>query len=179
MADLMSILPDYYKDNLTMAELQAILSNHITSVASAKDTVIDEMFVNTASNLLSRYENIYGVDVAVSKSDAFRRERIKAKMLSAGTTTKEMITNVSAAYSNGEVEVIEENSIYKFKVKFVGTVGVPGNMADLIITINEIKPAHIEVEFEYIYNTNATLKNFTHAQLAAYTHWQLRNEVIV
>ncbi|WIV13966.1 putative phage tail protein [Proteiniborus sp. MB09-C3] len=174
----MTLLPDYYKGNLTMEELQSILSTDINSFASSLNKTIDQCFVNTATALLSRYEKIYGIEVDVSKSDEFRRERIRAKIRGTGTVTKQMIVDVAKSYSNGEVEVIEDNENYSFRIKFVGTLGVPANMADLTLTIEEIKPAHLSFTFEYVYRTHAELSHYTHAQLSAYTHAQLREGVI-
>lgn len=176
--DLMTLLPDYYNDNATMEELQGIISTDITAMTGSVGETIDECFINTASSLLSRYEKIYGITVDVSKSDEFRRERIRAKIRGIGTVTKQMIIDTAASYSNGEVEVIEDPASYSFKIKFVGTVGIPENMADLTVTIEEIKPAHLAFTFEYVYNTNQVLSTMTHAQLAAYTHDQLRTEVL-
>ncbi|MDF2570491.1 MAG: hypothetical protein K0R55_2095 [Sporomusa sp.] len=148
--DLMTLLPDYYIGNETMEELQGILATDITNLAGSFNKTIDECFVNTAATLLSRYEKIYGLAVDVSKSDEFRRERIRAKIRGIGTVTKQMIIDTAASYSNGEVEVIEDPENYSFKIKFVGTMGIPANMADLTLTIEEIKPAHLAFSFEYI-----------------------------
>lgn len=172
--DLMDLLPDYYRGNMTMEELQGILTADINDLASALDETIDQCFVNTATNLLSRHEKIYGLQVDVSKSNEFRRERIRAKIRGIGTVTKQMIVNVAKSYSNGEVEVIEDPANYSFKVRFVGTVGIPANMADLTLTIEEIKPAHLSYTFEYTYNTNAVLAAYTHGALSTYTHGELR-----
>ena len=174
----MTLLTPYYEDNTSMEELQSILSTDINNLAGNLNETIDQCFVNTATSLLSRYEKIYGIQVDVSRSNEFRRERIRAKIRGTGTVTKQMIVDVAKSYSNGEVEVIEDPETYSFKIKFVGTVGIPANMADLTITINEIKPAHLSYTFEYTYNTNNVLSTFTYAQLAAYTHEQLRSEVI-
>lgn len=176
--ELMTLLPDYYKGNLTMEELQSILSTDINNLANKFDETIDQCFVNTATSLLSRYEKIYGIKVDVSKSNEFRRERIRAKIRGIGTVTKQMIKDVARSYSNGEVEVIEDNANYRFTIKFVGTLGIPANMADLTLTIQEIKPAHLNFNFEYIYRTNQQLSNYTHAELSFYTHAVLREGVI-
>jgi len=136
-----------------MKQLQEILTEKINELAKALNETIDERFVNTASVLLSRYEKIYGLQIDVSKSDGFRRERIRAKIRGIGTVTKQMIIDTAAAFSNGEVEVIEDPANYKFIIKFVGTKGVPANIADLKLTIEEIKPAHLAFEFEYTWIT--------------------------
>lgn len=172
--ELINLLPDYYKGNRTMEELQEIFSNDINHFVGGFDETIDQCFVNTATSLLSRYENIYGLQVDVSKSDEFRRERIKAKIRGVGTVTKQMIEAVARSYSNGEVEVIEDPANYSFKVKFVGTKGLPPNMADLTVTIEEIKPAHLAFEFEYTYNTWNDVAHMTWGEASAYTWEQLR-----
>jgi len=175
---LMNLLPPVYDNNTTMEELQGILSKEVTDLAGDLSETIDECFIETTSSLLSRYEKIYGLEVDVSKSDAFRRERIKAKVIGIGTVTKQLIIDTAAAYSNGEVEVIEDLANYSFNIRFVGTVGEPENMDDLILTVEEIKPAHFAYTFEYIYNTYGDLGSYTYAVLAAFTYDQLRNEVM-
>lgn len=175
---LMTLLPSYYQGNVTMEELQAILSTKINTLADNLNEMIDQSFVSTATELLSRYEQIYGLEVDVSKSNEFRRERIIAKIKGVGTVTKQMLVEVARSYSNGEVEVVEDNANYSFTIRFVGSRGIPANMTDLTMTIQEIKPAHLSFTFEYIYNTHAELKIFTHAHLMSYTNDQLRNEVL-
>ena len=172
--DLISFLPPFYDDNATMHELQSILSTEIQNVANSFGETIDECFVNTAADLLSRYEKIYGIKVDVSKSNGYRRERIRAKIIGTGTVTAQMIKDAAAIYSNAEVELIEDVANYSFKIKFVGTRGTPSNMADLALTIEEIKPAHLSYTFEYVYRAHAELYAYTHEQLSAYTHEQLR-----
>lgn len=172
--DLINLLPEYYKDNQTMEDLQALLTEEIQELANDLNETIDECFINTASALLSRYEKIYGLQVNVNKSDEFRRERIRAKIRGVGTVTKQMIEATARSYSNGEVEVIEDPANNRFIIKFVGTLGIPANMADLTLTIEEIKPAHLAYTFEYAYRTHGDMAAYTHAELSAYTHAELR-----
>lgn len=176
--ELINLLPDYYRGNHTMEELQSILSSGINGLANNFNETIDQCFVNTATDLLSRYEKIYGINVDVGKSDEFRRERIRAKIRGTGTVTKQMIEATARSYSNGEVEVMEDAANYSFKIKFIGTKGLPPNMADLTLTIEEIKPAHLTFVFEYVYRTHGELLGYTHDQLSAYTHDELREGAI-
>lgn len=159
--NLMKLLPPVYERNDTMKELQGILSDKINSLASDFDKTIDQCFVSTATDLLNRYEKIYGLSVDITKSNQFRRERILAKAKGVGTVTKKMLEEVAASYSNGEVEVIENFKDYSFVIKFVGLKGIPANIADLTITIEEIKPAHLAVNFEYTYTTCQMLIDWT------------------
>jgi uncharacterized protein YmfQ (DUF2313 family) len=169
--DLMDLLPPIYEDNATMEELQTILTAKINSIITNTAATVDECFITTASALLSRYEKIYGCTVDVSKSDDSRREVLKAKIRGIGTVTKQMIIDTAAAYSNGAVEVIENNSNYSFVVKFTGTLGIPANMTGLTNTLNEIKPAHLAFSFEYTYMTWAQLESYNHA----WSEWEAKN----
>lgn len=171
---LIKLLPDYYEKNVTMNTLQDLLSDATDELDEKLSSTISECFASTASQMLSRYEQLLGLQVDISKSEAYRRERIVAKLVGSGTSTKEMIRTVAASYSNGEVEVIEDNPNYKFVIRFVGQLGVPGNMDSLKLTIEEIKPAHLAVEYEYIYNTWSDVQGLTWEQAAAYTWGEIR-----
>ena len=47
-------------------------------------------------------------------------------------------------------------------------------MSDLKLTIEEIKPAHLAVTYEYVYNTWADVSKLTWAQAAEYTWEEIR-----
>lgn len=158
---LFDLLPvAIYENNATMQELQELLTMNINTLASGRNTMLNECFVKTASTLLSRYEEVYGLEVNVEKSNAFRQERIMAKMRGAGTTTKQMIEDVAAAFSGGSVDIIEYPMENRFVVKFIGALGIPANMEDLTLTIEEIKPAHLAFTFEYTYHTWAEVSAY-------------------
>lgn len=150
---LIDLLPDYYKNSAEVINIQESFEHWTTYLNLARDDLLLQLNVNTATWGLALWEKYLGLSTDVSKSNEFRRERIRAKIRGIGTVTKQMIVDVASSYSNGEVEVIEDNASYSFKIKFIGTKGIPGNMADLSVTINEIKPAHLAFTFEYTYNT--------------------------
>lgn len=172
--ELIKVLPPYYENNITMQTLQSVLSKETDKLEIELSNTISECFAATASKLLFRYENLFGLAVDVSKSDSFRRERICAKMVGTGTTTKSMIEDVAKSYLNGEVEVIEDPANSRFTIRFIGMLGIPENITDLQLTIEEIKPAHLVVEYEYIYNTWSTGQALTWDAASVYTWEEIR-----
>lgn len=174
---LISLLPDYYENNITMNELQDILSDATEEAERGLSSAIDQCFICSADSLLERYEKAFGTEAGNLTTEE-RREQLIAKLAGSGTTTVQMIKGTARVYSNGEVEVTEDNPNYKFVIKFTGTIGLPTNMDGLKATIEEIKPAHLAVEYVYVYNTWAQAAALTWEQAAGRTWKQLREVAI-
>ena len=167
--DLMKYLPAYWHEIEQMKVLQDILGKNLAEVIAFKQDLFNQMFIETATWGLSRWEKIFDLPIEIEKNYSFRRERINAKIRGSGTTTKQLIINIASAFSNGEVEVIEYPNEYRFVVKFVGVKGVPANMKDLTSSIEEVKPAHLAFTFEYTYNYWNNLKAYTWSALSIHT----------
>ena len=74
-----------------------------------------------------------------------------SKLRGTGTVTKSMMKNVAASFVNGDIEIIEYPSEYCFAVKFTSRTGIPYNISDIQAMIEEIKPAHLAVEYIFTY----------------------------
>lgn len=173
--ELIKLLPNYYEKNETMKNLQKVLSDQTNILDNKMYRVIDDCYAVSAVDALGRYERLLGLTTDVTKSERYRRERIKAKIAGSGTTTTSLIRNIAESYTNALVDIVENFAAYTITVKFTGTSGIPGNMADIKETIEEAVPAHLKVLYEYIFNTYGSVGTFTYAELAAYTHERIRN----
>ncbi|MNJ50809.1 hypothetical protein D3C77_460970 [compost metagenome] len=58
---------------------------------------------------------------------------------------------MAEAYDGGTVDVSFQPAEWSFTVKFIDTIGIPPNLDDLKAVIEEIKPAHLAVEYEFSY----------------------------
>ncbi|QEK13769.1 DUF2313 domain-containing protein (plasmid) [Crassaminicella thermophila] len=173
----MQYLPNYYRTSKVMTNITDVYDIELQEFQTKLDNTLNQFFVDLADASLERWEKELGISVNKNKDIKYRRSVIKSKIRGQGTITINLIKNVAESYSNGEVEVTENNSNYSFTITFVGTKGIPPNMDDLKNAIEDIKPAHLGFTFEYTYNTYQYLSQFTHADLALYTHIDLR-EVI-
>lgn len=175
---LIDLLPEHYKNSPQVVELQGAFEHWTEALRSAKEDLLAQMNVESATWGLAIWESTLGLQTDVSKPYEYRRTRIMSKLRGSGTTTIEMIKNVAESFSNGEVTIIEYNNENRFEIKFTGTIGIPPNMEDLTAAIAEIKPAHLAYRFVYTYRTHAQLNAYIHTQLSAYTHQTLREGVI-
>lgn len=149
--DLMKFLPAYYHANKTMNIIDNYIAGEIGRVKFNAQDLMNQLYVDTATWGLSAWEENLGINTELNKSDEARRELIKAKLRGSGTATKALIKNVAEAFSGGEVDIIEKFYDYSFTVNFIGIKGIPKNMAGLIESIEDIKPAHLGYSFKYTY----------------------------
>ncbi len=175
---LIDLLPENYIESPEVVALQDALDYFSEAMKDAKSDLFEQFDVKTATWGLTMMEKSLGIKSNVSSPIGYRREHIRAKLRGVGTITKAMLEQTAAAYSGGEVTIIEKPGTNNFVIKFVGTLGIPANMEGLTLTIEEIKPAHLSYTFEYVYNTHAKLSGYTHLVLSGYTHKLLKEGVI-
>lgn len=122
----------------------------VDGLAAEAEQIMKDLFVSTASeSALQRYEKELGIATVQSKSLDDRRSAIIAKWMSSGKVDLEMIRAVANAWKNGEVEVDFADGI--IIAKFVGSYGVPTDLDGLKKALDEIKPAHLAVNYLFRY----------------------------
>ena len=111
----------------------------------------NQFFVILSDENITLHEQDVGLAVDTNADLDTRRGRVLSKLRGTGTVTKTMMKNVAASFVNGDIEIIEYPSQYCFSVKFTSRTGVPYNIADIQAMIEEIKPAHLAVEYIFTY----------------------------
>ena len=170
---LINKLPSFYDNDITKP-IQDSFSIEANSINDEVENTLNQFYVDSATFGLDYWEKMLGISKNNNDIQT-RRENIKAKMRSRGTTSIEVIKNICEAYSNGIVEIKVDHSNYSFEIVFVSTICVPLIFEELDRVINEIKPCHLAHSYKFNYNTHADLSKFTHEQLASYTHDEIRN----
>lgn len=178
MSDLIGQLPRYYRDSPQVAELERVLGVQTGALSAAHADTLAQLFVDGATWGLDLWEQWTGLPTDPSRPYAYRRSRITSKLRGQGTTTLGMIRDVAESFSNGEVEIDEQAAEYTIVIRFVSELGVPPNISDLMDTVNEIKPAHLAVRYEYLYRTWGQLAatGMTWGQVGQYTWGEIREE---
>ena len=143
-----------------MAEIYRTQGYEVGQLQHDLRNLIDQCYIVTATWGLTRWEQMLGVTTNMSLTYERRREILMAKLRGQGTTTRKMIEDTAAAFSGGEVKVIEDNPSHLFIIQFVGIKGIPRNMQAFISMLEDIKPAHLTYRFEYRYTTWIELKPY-------------------
>ncbi len=172
--DLMDYLPAYWHGVRDMAELQSTLAEELGISITAAADLANQFYVSTATWGLAFWEKEFGLMTDPSMSYEWRREIIIAKLRGHGTVTRQMLIGVAAAFSGGEVEVMEYPDEHRFVIRFIGVLGVPANMSGFIEMLEQIKPAHLSYSFLYTFTTWDMISDLSWADAGMQTWGQLR-----
>ncbi|WP_276355427.1 YmfQ family protein [Cohnella caldifontis] len=148
---MMGYLPGFYATSRIMTSVMDAQGDELDKLGSALDDILAQYFVSTASWGLEIWERELGIPVDQEKPVEQRRAVVLSKIRGIGTVTVSLIKSVAEAFDGGTVEVTAQPEQYRFTVKFIDTLGVPANLGDLLAAIEEIKPAHLAVKYEYKY----------------------------
>lgn len=165
---LIDYLPQRHRAS-AIGLFQEGLEGAMAAQEAAHDDFTAQLWPTTATWGLAVWEEALGLATDAAKDTQYRRTRIVSKLRGSGPVTVEMLRNVAASFSGGEVEVIEYPEEYRFEVKFVGTIGIPPNMDDLSAAIEEVKPAHLAYTCVIVYRLWREIGGRTWGELAAHT----------
>ena len=158
---LIDYLPGFYHNSPEVQAIQQALEPEAQRLRQETEQIARQLALDTADWGLDYWERALGIPVDVSKPLEFRRSRAASKLRGQGTATVALLQNVAQSFANGQVDILEYPSEYRFEVKFTG---------------EEIKPAHLTYSYIILYRLHKNLKTYTHAGLGGYSHRAIREE---
>ncbi|MFE9278579.1 YmfQ family protein [Paenibacillus glucanolyticus] len=169
----LSYLPSFYHDVREMKAIAGAEGTELDKLTQELEDLLDQYYPETATWALSRYEQDLNIPVNLSKPIEQRRSVIISKMRGSGKVSASMLKNVAQAYERGSIEVTVQPDAYKVTIHFRDTLGIPPNLSDLKSAIEEIKPAHMTVDYALRYLTIAEVEGMTFDEIAATTQDRL------
>lgn len=167
-------LPAFMLKNFFYDALLKVMEDEFIDVDTALQNVKNELDPGKATLTLSDWENLLGISVNNDKPAEYRRSVIVSRLRSSGTLTNDRFKEIALSFENGDVEIDKDYANYKMTVKFVSEKGVPPNFDDFKDAISIVRPSHVEILYEFTYNTRGDLSVFTRDQLANYNRDDLR-----
>lgn len=130
------------------------LTNRLNWLESIFKEVVDNAFIKTMNEeALSKAEKEFNIIPSLDQTLEDRKAVLISTLRGIGVTNIARIKNIVESFTNGKVEVITDNPHYFFKVKFVSEMGIPPRINDVKKAIDKVKPAHLDYDFEFKYNT--------------------------
>lgn len=163
------MLPEYYKKSEVLKNIYAVSWQELKREKASIESLKRQLDPALADVSLYRWLTEYDID-----TNGATNEVLIGKIRGKGIVDLDLIKEVAASYSNGEVEATQNADEFLIYVKFVGTLGIPQNIEALKMQLEEIIPAHGEIEYIYVYNTWQDVEKLTWEQAKAYTWEQIR-----
>ena len=179
-------LPSYYQKSRVIKELFKSIELEFKSLSEETVLTENQFFVILSDRDIAKHEQDVGLVPDTAADLDTRRGRVMSKLRGTGTVTKTMMKNVAASFVNGDIEIIEYPSRYCFAVKFTSRTGIPYNIEDIKAMVEELKPAHLAVEYIFTYrlwqdvldtlSNWTTVKSYTWEQLLVF---EITNNLII
>ncbi|ANF98703.1 phage portal protein [Paenibacillus bovis] len=150
-AELFSYLPAYYETSRIMHADMETKGIEMDALYHALEETFQQFFVCTATWGIGYWENELGIVSDATKPLEQRRAVVESKLRGGGKFSGALVKNVAEAYDGGTVKVTFQPERWNFTIQFVDTHGIPPNLDDLKAAIEEIKPAHLSIEYKFSY----------------------------
>jgi hypothetical protein len=176
--DILSYLPPILRDIKEIIEIAQVEKPVLEETWKYIENALNNQFVVSANESgLSRYEKMLKINTPATDSIETRRFRILTRYQEQAPYTwrllKQLLDNL---LGEGQYELKRDVAAKTLSVKIELTV--KGQFDAVVLMLERITPQNMVLTVELRYNQNSKLAQYTHAQLAAFTHKQLREEVL-
>lgn len=144
-------LPELYDEVIEIDELLQSEGEELDLLFVEVESLLDQSYPESATWGLDRYERDLNLVIDLGKPVDQRRSVIISKMRGYGKASGSLLKNVAQAYSGGSISVTVFPAERRILITFVDTLGLPPNLDDLKAAIEEIKPAHMMLDYKYRY----------------------------
>lgn len=174
---LIDYLPLYVANYREIQAIMAAEQPEVLNLWQALQDVFDDQFIwDATENGVMRWEKILGIVPKATASLGERKFTILTKINEQLPFTMRALQQQLSNLCGDGYSVELQHAIYKLIVKVALTS--KSNFTDVGELLKRVVPANLVIDLDLMYNQHQTLAPYTHAQLGAYTQWQLRNEVI-
>lgn len=142
---------------------------------ASMDHLLSDQFILTADESgLARWEQILEISPKGTDTLDDRRFKILTRINEELPYTLPQLRNILNMLCRGEYKA--DQDAYRLIVR-VGLLAK--KQYDAVESLlDRVAPSNMKIDLSLLYNQHSTLARFTHAQLAAFTHTVIRNEVL-
>lgn len=148
----------------------------IDGLHASQTDVLNNQFISTCTDGgAKRWENIIGITAKDTETLSDRRFRILSRLNEQLPYTQRILEQqLTTLCGVGGYSLSLANQTIKVRVVLTAR----NNFNDVEYLLERMRPANVVIDLSLLYNQNQMLTGRTHAKLSAYTHEQIRNEVV-
>ena len=174
---LINYLPPFMQRYREMREIMSAEQPEIDKMWSAFEDALNDQFILSASeNGIKRWETNVGVIPKDTDTLEERRFRVLTRLNQELPYTlvklKETLTTICG---EGNFSINVQPTNYHITIRLA--LSNASNYQEVVNILSTIIPANMTQTVEIMYNAHGIFGRFTHSEMAAYTHKNLRSEV--
>lgn len=175
---LINYLPHFMQDYFEMQTIMETEQFEIDHAWTETGNALANQFVQEATeNGIKRWESMLGISPKDTDRLDERKFRILTKLNRELPYTLRRLEQILINLCGNNMFSLNVNAAeYHIEIK-LGVANV-NNYQEVVDTLKKIIPANMTQWVQIMYNNHNVLAQFNHTRLAAYTHEQLRNEVL-
>lgn len=144
-------LPYYYRKSRVVEELYTAVQKIIDKI-SADISAEDLMLFITTTTDFTLHEKDVGLP-AITADNETKRARVIARIQGNSVLTKSALYDLIDIYDKTGCTITEDFANYTVTIAFTGRKGKPYNFNEIQSAVDEVKPAHIKIEYAFEKNT--------------------------
>lgn len=166
---MIELLPNYYRKSKVVNDLYNVIDNILISTSNDINKKDLQLFIITTDDFTLHDKDVGLVSIAADNET--KRSRVIARLQGNNTLTKEELENQIRNYDKTGCTITEDFENYIVTIIFSGRTGTPYNLDEIKKAIDEITPAHILIQYEFLKNTwdDAKQKLGTWSNASSYT----------
>ena len=176
--DVISYLPPILHEIKEIVAIANVENPVLEALWQQIEDTLNNQFVITANkNGADRYEKMLKLNVPATDTIETRRFRILTRYQEqVPYTFKALKQLLDSLLGEGQYDLKRDVEAKTLSVKIELTV--KGMFDAVVVMLERITPQNMELTVQLRYNQHSTLARYTHAQLAVFTHKQIREEVM-
>lgn len=176
--DLLSYIPDFLKEYEEMKTIQRVIQPEIQMMEDETEVLFNNQFISSSDvKGIKRYEKMLGMQPFADDTLEDRRFKVLSKWNRMIPYTKVTLRKKLAVLCGEDGYTLD---IYPEKIITVRVaLKSKRNLNEVRAMLEEFVPCNMIIDLDLLYNQHSVLHKFTHKQLGAWSHRQIRNEVLV
>lgn len=153
---MIELLPCYYRKSQVVKDLYDVIVSAFERLKLDISEVDRDMFIATTKDF-TRHEADVGLE-SVSADAETKRVRVISRLQGSKLLTLSELERIVTDYDKTGCTITESYEDYIVTIIFSGRKGKPYNFDQIQETIEELKPAHLKIDYVFLNNTWGDIK---------------------
>lgn len=148
---MIEMLPYYYRKSQLVKDIYDVVQKVLDKVSDEIKSEDLQLFITTTDDF-TLHEKDVGL-AEITADNETKRARVIARLQGNNLLTKSELERLIMIYDKTGCTITEDFANYTVNILFSGRTGKPYNFEQIQYAVEEVRPAHIQIEYAFEKNT--------------------------